>query len=147
MAEADMQIEFTMRTTVPASYDSTVERVRGLLADAGFGVLTEIDIRATLRAKLEVEVPPQVILGACRPQLAHRALQADPRIAALLPCNVVVADTGEGGTRVEVLDPGFMAAIAPDPELSAVAADARSRLGAMMEALTADAGVHDAAGA
>jgi len=145
------QTDFTMRTTVPASYDATVGRVRALLGDAGFGVLTEIDIRATMRAKLDVEVPPQVILGACRPQLAHRALQADPRIAALLPCNVVVADEGEGRTRVEVLDPAFMASIAPDPELGAVAADARARLAGMMDALnradTADAGVDDAAGA
>lgn len=145
------QTDFTMRTTVPASYDATVGRVRALLADAGFGVLTEIDIRATLQAKLDVQVPAQVILGACRPQLAHRALQADPRIAALLPCNVVVADEGEGRTRVEVLDPAFMVSIAPDPELGAVAADARTRLAGMMDALnrtdTADAGVDDAAGA
>lgn len=146
--------EFTMRTTVSASYDATVGRVRDLLADAGFGVLTEIDIRATLRAKLDVEVPPQVILGACRPQLAHRALQADSRIAALLPCNVVVADAGEGRTRVEVLDPAFMASIATDPELGAVAADARVRLAGMMDALAGadttentETGGHDAAGA
>lgn len=146
--------EFTMCTTVPMPYDATVVRVRKLLADAGFGVLTEIDIRATLRAKLDVEVPAQVILGACRPQLAHRALEADPRIAALLPCNVVVADTGEGRTRVEVLDPAFMAQIAASGGLDAVAADARVRLVGMMDALTgadtgdpAHAGVDDATGA
>lgn len=129
--------EFTMSTTVPASYDATVARVRALLGDAGFGVLTEIDIRATMKAKLDIDVAPQVILGACRPQLAHRALQVDPRIATLLPCNVVVADAGEGATRVEVFDPAFMAAIAPDPELAEVAADARARLAGMMDALGA----------
>ncbi|GAA4815267.1 DUF302 domain-containing protein [Nocardioides caeni] len=145
---------FTMSATVPTSYDATVARVRMLLADAGFGVLTEIDIRATMRAKLDVEVPPQVILGACRPQLAHRALQVDPRIATLLPCNVVVAEEGEGRTRVEVFDPAFMTQVAPDPELGAVAADARARLAGMMDALTGadgtgttDAGVDHAAGA
>lgn len=126
--------EFTMSTTVPQGYDETVERVRGLLGDAGFGVLTEIDIRATLHAKLGVDVPPQVILGACRPQLAHRALEADPRIAALLPCNVVVAQEGDG-TRVEVLDPGVMSQFSADGDVAEVAAEARERLEGMMAAL------------
>lgn len=126
--------EFTMTATVPSSYDETVERVRALLADAGFGVLTEIDIRATLRAKLDVEVPPQVILGACRPQLAHRAIEADPRVAALLPCNVVVAAEAQG-TRVDVLDPGVMSTLSPSPVMAEVAADARERLAGMMDTL------------
>jgi uncharacterized protein (DUF302 family) len=132
--------DFTLSTTLTMSYDETVARVRALLGEAGFGVLTEIDIRATLRAKLGEEVPAQVILGACRPQLAHRALQAEPRMAALLPCNVVVADAGEGRTRVEVLDPGFMATLTPDAEVAEVAADARARLTGMMEALTGQTG-------
>lgn len=130
----------TLGTTLVASYDATLARVRALLGDAGFGVLTEIDIRATMRAKLGVDVPAQMILGACRPELAHRALQADPRIATLLPCNVVVADAGEGRTRVEILDPAFLASVVADPEIRAVAADARARLTGMMEALTATAG-------
>lgn len=133
-------MEFTLSTVLTASYDDTVARVRDLLADAGFGVLTEIDIRATLKAKLGVEVPAQVILGACRPELAHRALQADARVATLLPCNVVVADEGDGRTRVEVLDPGFIAEVAPDPVLAGLAADARSRLTGMMEVLTGQTG-------
>lgn len=132
--------DFTLSATLTTSYDDTVARVRELLGEAGFGVLTEIDIRATLKAKLDEDVPAQVILGACRPQLAHRALQVEPRIATLLPCNVVVADAGEGRTRVEVLDPGFMAGLAPDPELAEVAADARARLTGMMEALTGQRG-------
>ncbi|WP_313409283.1 DUF302 domain-containing protein [Aeromicrobium sp.] len=126
--------EFTMSTKVPQGYDQTVERVRALLGEAGFGVLTEIDIRATLHAKLGVDVPPQVILGACRPQLAHRALEADPRIAALLPCNVVVAQEGDG-TRVEVLDPGVMSQFSADGDVAEVAAEARERLEGMMAAL------------
>lgn len=124
--------EFTMRATVPTGYDETVERVRALLAAAGFGVLTEIDIRATLKSKLDIEVSPQVILGACRPQLAHRALEADARIATLLPCNVVVAAQAEG-TRVEVLDPAVMSQFAQGVE--DVAAEARERLEGMMAAL------------
>lgn len=126
--------EFTMTVRVPSSHDETVERVRALLADAGFGVLTEIDIRATLQAKLGVEVPPQVILGACRPQLAHRALEADPRVAALLPCNVVVA-ADEAGTRVDVLDPGVMSTLSTAPGMAEVAAEARELLAGMMDTL------------
>ncbi|MDQ6524570.1 DUF302 domain-containing protein [Nocardioides sp. LHD-245] len=132
--------DFTLSTTLAASYDDTVARIRDLLGDAGFGVLTEIDIRATLRARLGVEVPAQLILGACRPQLAHRALEVEPRVAALMPCNVVVADAGEGRTRVDVMDPGLLASLVPDPELAEVAADARARLTGMMEALTAPTG-------
>jgi uncharacterized protein (DUF302 family) len=132
--------EFTLSTTLVASYDDTVARVRELLGDAGFGVLTEIDIRATLKAKLDVDVPAQLILGACRPQLAHRALQVEPRVAALMPCNVVVADAGEGRTRVDVMDPALLASLTPDPELAAVAADGRARLTGMMEALTDQTG-------
>lgn len=139
--------EFTMSTTVATSYDVTVARVRELLGDAGFGVLTEIDLQATPLAKLGVEVPAQVILGACRPQLAHRALQVDPRIATLLPCNVVVSEIGPEHSRVEVFDPAFMATIAPDPELSAVADDVRARLTGMMDALTTEAGDRNAIGA
>lgn len=126
---------FTMSTTLEATYDETVQRVRELLPEAGFGILTEIDLQATLQAKLGVEVEPQVILGACRPQLAHRALQADPRLAAMLPCNVVVAAEGES-TRVEIFDPGAMVAFAPHADLSAVVDDARTRLSGVLTALT-----------
>ena len=129
--------DFTLGATLEASYDDTVARVRALLAEAGFGVLAEIDIRATLRAKLGVEVPAQVVLGACRPELAHRALQVEPRVAALMPCNVVVADAGEGRARVDVMDPALIGSLAPDPRLAEVAAEGRARLTGMMEALTA----------
>jgi uncharacterized protein (DUF302 family) len=127
--------DFTMTATIPEPYDIVVERVRKLLPDAGFGVLTEIDIQATLRAKLGVETPPQLILGACRPQLAHRALQADPRVATMLPCNVVVAAEGSGVTRVAVFDPALMASLSDAPDLADVTMDARGRLSAMMSAL------------
>lgn len=129
--------DFTLIETVPTPYDETVARVRELLADAGFGVLTEIDLQATLREKLGVEMPPQVILGACRPPLAHQALEADPRLATLLPCNVVVAAEGES-TRVEVLDPAVMTSFSDAPALAALAAEARERLSGMMEALRAE---------
>ncbi|OIJ24789.1 DUF302 domain-containing protein [Nocardioides luteus] len=135
---------FTLRATVPASYAETLARVRELLGGAGFGVLTEIDLTATLRAKLGVEVPQQVILGACMPQLAHRALEADPRIATMLPCNVVVADEG-AETRVEIFDPSAMTSFSADAGVAEVAADARQRLTGMLEALTGNEKDDDAA--
>jgi uncharacterized protein (DUF302 family) len=134
--------DFTLSATLAAPYDDTVERVRGLLADAGFGVLTEIDMAATLQAKLGVETPPRIILGACRPPLAHQALTADPRVATMLPCNVVVTVAGEG-TTVEVLDPAVMTEFSP--VLAEVAREARERLSGMLKALTGDVEDPDAA--
>jgi uncharacterized protein (DUF302 family) len=128
-------VSFTLSTTVERPYDETVAAVRVALADQGFGVLTEIDLRATLAAKLGVDVPPQVILGACRPQLAHQALQVDPSVAAVLPCNVVVRSLGEHTTIVEAFDPDAMMALAGDG-LAEVAAEARQRLTAALAALT-----------
>ena len=127
--------DYTLGATVGASCEDAIARVRALLAEAGFGVLTEIDLAATLRAKLGVEVPPQVILGACRPQLAHRALEADPRIATMLPCNVVITYDTASRTRVEVLDPAAMTSFSDASELAAVAAEARERLSDMLAAL------------
>ncbi|HEY0949894.1 DUF302 domain-containing protein [Nocardioides sp.] len=128
-------MSFTLSTTVERPYDDTVAAVRAALGDQGFGVLTEIDLKATLAAKLGVDVPPQVILGACRPQLAHRALEVDPSIAAVLPCNVVVRSVGETTTLVEAFDPDAMMGLAGDG-LTDVAAEARERLSAALAALT-----------
>lgn len=138
--EEERMSEFTLTARSKEGYDATVARVRDLLADAGFGVLTEIDIRATLKAKLDVDVPPQVILGACRPQLAHRALQADPSIAAMLPCNVVVREDGYG-VVVETFDPRAMVAMSSAAEeVQAVADDARARLHGVLARVEAGAG-------
>ena len=134
--------DFTLSARVATPYEKTVERVRDLLADAGFGVLTEIDLAATLHAKLGVESTPRVILGACRPQLAHQALELDARVATLLPCNVVIAAADEGAT-VEVFDPAVISDFSP--ALTEVAAEARERLSAMMNALTNDQENSDAA--
>lgn len=126
--------DFTLTTSVTEGYDDTVARVRELLDEAGFGVLTEIDLAATLHARLGVEVTPQVIPGACRPQLAHRALEADPRVATMLPCNVVVASEGDTRTRVEVFDPLAMTSFT-NADLADVAHEARERLTGMLAAL------------
>ena len=114
------------------------DRVEAALAEQGFGILTEIDVQATLREKLGIEREPYLILGACNPQLAHRALEADPSVGALLPCNVVLR-AEDDRTRVEILNPSAALAIAGTPEgLAAVADDARDRLLQVVAALDAD---------
>lgn len=128
---------YALSTTVAKPYDETVAAVREALGEQGFGVLTEIDIKATLRAKLEVDVPPQVILGACRPPLAHAALQAEPSIGLLLPCNVVVRSLDEETTVVEAVDPQTMVALTENENLQGVADEAKTRLEAALTSLTA----------
>ncbi len=126
---------FTLTTTLAQPYPEAVERVRGALADQGFGILTEIDLKATLKNKLDVDVPPQIILGACRPALAYEALSIDPSIAAVLPCNVVVRAVDETTTIVEAFDPDAMMGLAGAGALDSVAADAKQRLTAALAAL------------
>jgi uncharacterized protein (DUF302 family) len=128
-------MSFTLTTTVGSPYADTVDLVRAALAEQGFGVLTEIDLARTLADKLGVEVPPQVILGACRPQLAHAALQADPAIAAVLPCNVVVRAVDDTTTVVEAFDPAAMMGLADNAALEPVAAEARERISAALDSL------------
>ena len=106
--------------------------VRAALADNGFGVLTEMDVAATLRAKLGVERPPLKILGACNPVIANQALELDPTVALLLPCNVVLEPAPEGGTWVRAVDPR---ALMDAPEFAEIAGDAATRLTAALDAL------------
>jgi uncharacterized protein (DUF302 family) len=126
---------YTMSVTLDRPYDEVLANVRQALSDQGFGVLTEIDVRDTLRAKLGVDVPAQVILGACRPELAHRALGAAPSLAALLPCNVAVR-AAEKQVLVEAIDPAVMSGLEDGDEVRAVAAEARDRLSAMLRAVS-----------
>jgi uncharacterized protein (DUF302 family) len=127
---------YTMGVTLDRGYDNAVSAVRAALADSGFGVLTEIDVRATLKNKLDVDVSAQVILGACRPQLAHRAMQADPSISTLLPCNVVVRDLGDGTTRVEAIDPATMSQLSDQSGIADVATQVRELLANVLSALS-----------
>lgn len=106
-------------------FDEAVARTRAALSEQGFGVLTEIDLAATMKEKLDEDIEPYVILGACNPRLANRALRADRRIGALLPCNVVVRADGDGSV-VDALDPAVMSQLAPG--LDDVADDARRRI-------------------
>ena len=127
---------YTLAVTISRPYEEVLEATRAALADEGFGILTEIDLAATMKAKLDVDLSPQVILGACRPQLAYEAIRVDPSIAAVLPCNVVVRSLGDSTTVVEAFDPDAMMGLAGDGALDSVAADARQRLTAAMAALS-----------
>ena len=126
---------YAISTTVAKPYAETVAAVREALADQGFGVLTEIDIKATLKQKLDVDVAPQVILGACRPPLAHAAIQAEPSIGLLLPCNVVVRAADDDTSIVEAVDPQTMVSMTGNPALQEVADEAATRLRAALSAL------------
>ena len=130
-----MSADYGRTITLDAAFDEAVRRVRDALADQGFGVLTEIDIRATLQAKLGTSMEPYLILGACNPPLAHRALEVDRSIGLLLPCNVVVRGDPDGGTIVQALDPEVMVELTGLPELRPVADEARLRLDAALDSL------------
>lgn len=120
-----------IETTVPLSMDEAEKAVREALAGQGFGVLTEMDVAATLKAKLGVDRAPLKILGACNPNFAHQALQLDPSVALLLPCNVVLESQG-GDTRVAAVDPRELM---DDPAFADLAADVAARLTAAVESL------------
>lgn len=121
---------------VAAPFAATVQRVRTALADQGFGVLTEIDVRATLREKIGAEVEDYLILGACNPPLAHRALDIDREVGLLLPCNVLIRADGPAHTLVQALDPQVMVEMTGRAELKEVADEAGARLRAALRAVT-----------
>ena len=120
--------------TLDLSYGDAVTRTREALAEQGFGVLTEIDVQATVKDKLGQDMEPYVILGACNPQLAHQALEIDREIGALLPCNVVVREQ-DGGSTVLILDPQIMATLPGRDELQPVADEASRRMDAVLMSL------------
>jgi uncharacterized protein (DUF302 family) len=136
-------MNYALSTTVDLPYRAAVGQVRDALAGQGFGVLTEIDLQATLKEKLGVDIAPQVILGACNPPLAHAALGAEPSIGLLLPCNVVVRSISDNTSTVEAVDPQTMVALTANPALQTVADDASRRLNAALDSLTADPTIGD----
>jgi len=125
---------YALRVRLDQPYEQAVERVTAALKDQGFGVLTEIDVQATLKRKLDVDFRKYVILGACNPPLAHQALTTELEIGLLLPCNVVVYED-DGGSVVSIADPIAMLEVAGNPALEPVANEARARLQRVIEAL------------
>jgi uncharacterized protein (DUF302 family) len=121
--------------TLDIPFDEAMTSVREALSAQGFGVLTEIDMSATLKQKLGVDVDRQVILGACNPPLAYRAVQAEASIGLLLPCNVLVRDAGDGRTHVEAMDPQVMVSVTDNSELREVADEAAERLKKALDSL------------
>ena len=127
---------YGMSTTVPLEYGVAVERARTALAAEGFGILAEIDVAATLKNKLNVDFRPYVILGACNPPLAHRALMAERDIGLLLPCNVVVYAADEPGhSVVAAMDPVQALQLTGNPNIGPIAEEVRARLHRVLEAV------------
>ena len=120
------------------NYDDAITAVTTELQKEGFGVLTEIDVKATMKKKLDIEYRPYKILGACNPTLAHKALTTAPQVGLLLPCNVTVSEETDGRIHVNIIDPLQMMGIVEHPELEAVANEAEERLRRVAAALAAD---------
>lgn len=129
-------MSYGMTTTLDLPFAESVAKVKEALQEQGFGVLTEIDVRATLMSKLGQEMEDYLILGACNPSLAHRALEVDRHIGLLLPCNVVLRGV-DAGTLVEIADPQLLVTVSGETGLEQVAAEARQRLDAVLAALLA----------
>ncbi len=123
-----MTTQYTFGKPVAMRFDEALARVIAELANEGFGVLTEIDVAATLKKKLGNDMPPYKILGACNPQFAHRALEVEPQIGALLPCNVVVREDQEGKVIVEIMDPRAVLKLVERDEIAGIAGEVRARL-------------------
>jgi uncharacterized protein (DUF302 family) len=128
---------YTFSTRAPGSFDEVVERVTAALKDEGFGVLTEIDVKAVLKNKLDLEKRPYKILGACNPQLASQALEADPDIGALLPCNVVVREEEDGSSTVVFMDPSAVLELVETEGVQELAGQVRQRLERVRDAVSA----------
>lgn len=131
-----MENKYSIQTTVDLSFAEAVEQTKRALAEQGFGVLSEIDLQQKLKEKLGVDMPRYLILGACNPPLAYRALQAEPEIGLLLPCNVIVRETPDGRSLVAAVDPDAMLSVVGDnAAIAEVGRDARGRLQATIDSL------------
>ena len=129
---------YGMNVRINAPLDQALDQAKAALSEQGFGILTEIDVAATLKTKLGVDVPAQVILGACNAPLASQGLQIEPDLGLLLPCNVVVRADESGQTLVSALNPEIMISVTDRPQLQPIAADAKARLQNVLAALADD---------
>jgi uncharacterized protein (DUF302 family) len=123
-------------TTIPVAYAQAIPLVVDALKTEGFGVLTEIDVKETMKKKLDVDVQPYIILGACNPKLAYQGLQAEQELGLLLPCNVIVYDNGDETSTVSIVDPVQMLGVVDNPALQPVADEANSRLRRVLTSLS-----------
>jgi len=130
-----MESRYGFGKSVALNFDQALAKVTAELQKEGFGVLTEIDVAATLKKKLDHTIPPYRILGACNPVYARRALTAEPSIGLLLPCNVVVREDASGTVQVEFLDPGMMGQMTDNPDVGPVGIEVREKLQRVMRAL------------
>ena len=128
-------MKYAFGKAVQMNQQQAIDRVTQELSKEGFGILTEIDVAATLKKKLGVDVPAYRILGACNPQFAHQALQVEPQIGTLLPCNVVVRADASGKTLVEIMDPRAVLELVGRPEIAKIAGEVRSRLERVLAAV------------
>lgn len=133
--QRDILCTYGFGRCVEGTLAEAIEKVTGALKNEGFGVLTEINVKDTLKKKLSVDFRGYVILGACNPRLAHQALSAEPQIGLLLPCNVVVQEALEGGVIVTIADPRAMFSLVDNPDLEPVVAEAERRLRRVIESL------------
>ena len=128
--------EYGIRTVVSLPFDEAVAKTKDVLQEQGFGVLSEIDMQAKLKEKVGADIGRYLILGACNPPLAHKAVQAEPEIGLLLPCNVIVYENPSGQTVVSAVDPeGIMMVVGDNPNIREVGEDAKKRLTAAIEKL------------
>ena len=124
----EKSMSYYLSRTINAAFDEVVKRVIAALKEEGFGVLTDIDVQATLKTKLGADMPSYRILGACNPSFAHQALQLEDKLGVLLPCNVIVRNAGDGQTEVAAIDPVTSMDRTGNPNLAAVADEVRARL-------------------